>query len=93
MNRYPRKQLALGNMNVSAFIVAEDIGYTSSQEKLTKNLRKFNYRDILITLGRINLLLQRSTNFPSDEEILKKVFCPDVWLVTIVTSSASSSLY
>ena len=87
MNRYPRKQLALGNMNVSAFIVAEDIGYTSSQEKLTKNLRKFNYRDILITLGRINLLLQRSTNFPSDEEILKKAFCPDVWLVTIGTSS------
>ncbi len=86
MNRYPRKQLSLGNINVSPFITAEDIGYTSSQEKLTQNLCKFNHRDILITLSRINLLLQRSTDLPSDEEILKEAFCPDVWLVTIASS-------
>ena len=86
MNRYPLKQLALGNINVSPFITLEELGYTSSQEKLTQILRKFNYRDILITLGRINLLLQRSTDFPSDEEILKEAFCPDVWLATIDSS-------
>ena len=86
MNRYPIKQLALGNINVSPFLTAEELGYTSSEEKLTQTLCKFNYRDILTTLGRINLLLQRSTDFPSGEEILKEAFCPDVWLATIDSS-------
>ncbi len=86
MNRYPIKQLALGNINVSPFLTAEELGYTSSEEKLTQTLCKFNYRDILTTLGRINLLLQCSTDFPSGEEILKEAFCPDVWLATIDSS-------
>lgn len=86
MNRHPLKQLNIGNIIVSPFLTAHELGYTESQEKLTQILSKFNYRDILITLGRINLLLQRSKNFPSDEEILKEAFCPDVWLATIDAS-------
>ena len=86
MNRYPLKQLNIGNMIISPFLTAHELGYTETPEKLTQILSKFKYRDILITLGRINLLLQRSTDFPSDEEILKEVFCPDVWLATIHSS-------
>ena len=82
MNRSPLKQLDIGNMIVSPVLTARKLGYTESLEELTQTLRKFNYRDILITLARINLLLQRSRDFSSDEEILKEVFCPDVWFTT-----------
>ena len=87
MNRYPLQQSNIGNIVISPFLTAHELGYTESPEKLTQILCKFNYRDILITLGRINLLLQRSKNFLSDEEVLKEAFCPDVWLVTIGASS------
>ena len=79
MNRSPLKQLDIGNMIVSPVLTARKLGYTESLEELTQTLRKFNYRNILITLARINLLLQRSKDFSSDEEILKEAFCPDVW--------------
>ena len=82
MNRYPLKQLALGNINVSPVLTARKLGYTESPDGLTQTLRKFNYRNILITLARINLLLQRSKDFSSDEKILKEAFCPDVWFTT-----------
>ena len=82
MNRYPLKQLDIGNMIISPVLTARKLGYTESPEGLTQILRKFNYRDILITLARINLLLQRSKDFSSDERILKEAFCPDVWFTT-----------
>ena len=82
MNRSPLKQLDIGNMIVSPVLTARKLGYTESLEELTQTLRKFNYRNILITLARINLLLQRSKDFSSDEEILKEAFCPDVWFTT-----------
>lgn len=82
MNRSSQNQLAIGNIIFSPIIKAEDLGYKSSEEKLTQILRKFNYKDVLITLARINLFLQRIENL-SDEEILKQAFCPTVWLATI----------
>ena len=82
MNRYPRKQLATGNMVFSPVIVAEDLGYTSSAEELTQIVGKFNYKNVLVNLARINLFFQRIEDL-SDEEILKQAFCPPVWLATI----------
>lgn len=82
MNRYPRKQLATGNMVFSPVIEAEDLGYTSSTEELTQIVGKFNYKNVLINLARINLFFQRIEDL-SDEEILKQAFCPAFWLATI----------
>ena len=82
MNRYPQKQLTTGNMVFSPVIVAEDLGYTSSTEKLTQIAGKFNYKNVLVNLARINLFFQRIEDL-SDEEILKQAFCPPFWLATI----------
>ena len=82
MNRYPRKELATGNMIFSPVIEAEDFGYTSSTEELTQIVGKFNYKNVLVNLARINLFFQRIEDL-SDEEILKKAFCPPFWLATI----------
>ena len=80
MNRYPRKQLTTGNMNISPVLTANEFGYPESPEELTKTLSKFNYRDILIQLARINLLLQRSKDFENDERILTENFCSPIIL-------------
>ena len=80
MNRYPRRQLTLGNMNISPLITAEELGYTDSAEDLMQTLSKFNYKDILIQLARINLLLQRSKDFEDDERTLKVNFFKPVIL-------------
>ena len=47
-------------MNISPLITAEELGYTGSAEDLMQTLSKFNHKDILIQLARINLFLQRS---------------------------------
>ena len=88
MNRYPRKQLTLGNIEISPLITAEELGYTSSVEELIKTVSKFNYKDILIQLARINLLLQRSNDFQNDERILKENFCNPVRLCGIDSSTS-----
>ena len=80
MNRYPVKQLTLGNINISPVLTANELGYTESPEELTHILSKFNYKDILIQLARINLLLQRSKDFQDGERILKENFCNPVIL-------------
>ena len=80
MNRYPQKQLTLGNINISPILTGRELGYTESAEELTQNLSKFNYKDILIQLAGINLLLQRSKDFQYDERVLKENFCNPVIL-------------
>ena len=80
MNRYPRRQLSLGNINISPVLTGREFGYTESAEELTQILSKFNYKDILIQLARINLLLQRSKDFQDDERTLKVNFCNPVIL-------------
>ena len=80
MNRYPQKQLRLGNINISPVLTADELGYMESAEELTQIVSEFNYKDILIQLARINLLLQRSKDFQNDERILKENFCNPVIL-------------
>ena len=80
MNKYPLKQLTLGNINISPVLTGHELGYMESAEELTQILSKFNHEDILIQLARINLLLQRSKDFQHDERILKENFCNPVIL-------------
>jgi hypothetical protein len=80
MNKYPLKQLTLGNINISPVLTGRELGYTESAEELTQILSKFNYEDILIQLARINLLLQRSKDFQDDERTLRVNFCNPVIL-------------
>ena len=49
--------------------------YTNPEQKLTEILRTFSYRDVLVTLSRINLLFHRSSNLVKDERILKEAYC------------------
>ena len=79
----PRDQLETGNMIIRKRLTADQLGYTVSEEELTRILRTFNYEKILITLVRINLLLQRSEDSAADEQRLKEAFCSDVKLNTI----------
>ena len=76
-------QLETGNMIIRKRLTADQLGYTVSEEELTRILRTFNYEKILITLARINLLLQRSEDSAADEQRLKEAFCSDVKLNTI----------
>ena len=78
-----REQLKTGNMIIRKRLTADQIGYTVSEEELTRILRTFNYEKILITLARINLLLQRTEDSAADEQRLKEAFCSDVKLNTI----------
>ncbi len=80
MNRQDR--IRTGNWDIFRVLTATQVGYPDSEEHLTQILRSFNYRDILIILARINLLLQRRD--PSEtEEILRKNFCAPVLLNAI----------
>ena len=57
---------------------ATEVGYPASEAHLTEILRSFNYRAIVITLARINLLLQRNDDFSKSESILRKNFCTPI---------------
>lgn len=70
-------------MVISPLISAEELGYTSSDEELSRILRSFNYENILVTLARINLLFYRSQDLPAAERILKEAFCSPVHLNAI----------
>ena len=70
-------RIRTGNIVSRGVLTATDVGYPHSEECLTKILRSFNLRDIVITLARINLFLQRSDNSSQCESILKEFFCSD----------------
>ena len=72
MNRQDRIQT--GNWDIFRFLTATQVSYPDSEEYLTQTLRTFNYRDILITLARINLFLQRG-EAPEREKVLRMNFC------------------
>ena len=63
MNR--RNFLDAGDIVYCKFITSKQLDrvYTSPKQELTRILRTFSYRDILVNLSRINLLFHRSTNF------------------------------
>ncbi len=67
--------LPTGNMNIGKVIAAKQVCFPDSKEHLTEILQSFNYEHVLVTLARINLLLQCSENFPTAESILQKNFC------------------
>ena len=70
-------------MTLRKHLTADQLGYAVSEKELTRILRTFNYEKILITLARINLLLQRTENSAADEGRLKEEFCSGVKLATI----------
>ena len=72
-----RNFLNTGDMVIGKFITAKQLGHvhTNPEEELTRILRTFSYKDILVTLARINLLFHRSANLLSDERKLKEAYC------------------
>ena len=70
-----RNLLGTGNMNVGKVITADQVGFPDSIDHLTGILESFNYDRILITLARINLLLQTCENFFAAESVLQRDFC------------------
>ncbi len=68
-------------------LTATEVGYSASESHLTEILRSFNYRAIVITLARINLLLQRNDDFSKSESILRKNFCSPILRNAIDSSS------
>lgn len=75
MNR--RNFLNTGDMIIGKFITAKQFGhvYANPEKELTRILRTFSYKDILVTLARINLLFHRSANLLSAERKLKEAYC------------------
>ena len=74
-NMSRRNFLDMGNVILGKVIPAEKIGVPHTEEDLTNIVQTFNYEHVLITLSRINLLLQRTDNLLEDEKGLKIAFC------------------
>ncbi len=78
MNQQDRIQT--GNWNIFRFLTGTQVDYPDSEDHLTQTICTFDYTDTLITLARINLLLQRADASEREgplerEEILQKNFC------------------
>ncbi len=68
-------QLQFGNYAVGRMLTAREVDYPDSDEHLIGILRSFNYEAVLITLARVNLLLQRTNDLINCERILRQNFC------------------
>ena len=66
-----------GNWNIFRLLSASQVDYPDSEDHLIQTLRAFDYRDTLITLGRINLLLQCKES-SEKEKILRRDFCSHI---------------
>ena len=64
--------------------VTSDCG--ASKQDLTEVLRSFNLVDLVVTLARINLYLQRSESITRCENTLREHFCPQILLNAIKSS-------
>ena len=84
MNR--PSQIQVGNMTYGRLFTADQVGHPSSEEDLSQILYTFSYTDILITLARINLLLQSREDFFRSERCLKENFCSPILLNAINVS-------
>ena len=78
-----RNTLDLGNIVIAKLIPAKRLGVPHTEQDLTEILSTFNYEHFLITLCRINLLLQRSKDLSEDERNLKLAFCRGIILNAI----------
>ena len=75
--------LDLGNIVIAKLIPAKRLGVPHTEQDLIEILSTFNYQNVLITLSRINLLLQRSIDIVKDEDNLKAAFCQGIILNAI----------
>ena len=82
----PHNQVQVGNMIYRPMLTADRIGYPDSEEDLSQILHTFNYTEILITLARINLLLQSREDFFISERCLQENFCSPIWMNAICAS-------
>ena len=71
-------QIRTGDFVGVRMITATDVGYPDSEEHLAEILHSFNLRGIVVTLARINLLLQRSEDLLECEKILRNAFCSHI---------------
>ena len=81
-----RNMLQIGNLVTFPTILARDLGLRASEQDLTEILRSFNFTDLVTTLARINLYLQRSDNIIRCENTLREPFCPKILLNAIKSS-------
>ena len=84
MNR--RNFLNTGDMILAKVITADRLGYPCSKEKLTQILRTFNYKDVLVTLSRINLFLHRSSDLLKSDKVLQDGYCGEIMKNAIYAS-------
>ncbi len=77
----------IGNTVSTSTLTANELGYQDSMEEFKQILHSFDYKKTLITLARINLLLQWSRDFLEGENILRKHFCSPVLLNSVEAST------
>lgn len=70
-----RNRLHVGNLVTLPTLRACDVWSGNSNLDLTEILRSFNFADLLITLARINLYLQRSKDIFECNRVLKTAYC------------------
>ena len=74
MKRRNWKQI--GNFVSLPTLTARDVWPQGSNVDLKEILPKFNLADLLITLARINLYIQRTDDILECDRLLKRKFCP-----------------
>ena len=84
MNR--QNFLNTGDMVIAKVITADRLGYPDSEDELTQILCTFNYKDILVTLSRINLFLHRSSDLLESDKILQGGYCTPIMINMIDAS-------
>ena len=77
----------IGNMVSASTLTVTELGYQDSMDEFKQILHSFDYKQILITLARINLLLQWSRDFLEGENILREHFCSPVLLNSVEAST------
>ena len=73
MNQPNRGQI--GHLLPLRILKASQVNYPHSDKCLSKMVGSFNDKDFLVTLARINFVLQRSEDFLTCETKLKESFC------------------
>ena len=68
-------QIRVGNLVTLRTLTARDVWPRTSNGDLTGILQSFNLADLVITLARINLYLQRTEDIFACDQLLKSKFC------------------
>ena len=70
-----QSQIRVGNLVTLPTLTARDVWPQGPNRDLAEILRSFNWADLVITLARINLYLQRSEDISACHRLLKSKFC------------------